>query len=270
MKALRIALVPYLLSLVACSGGGAGVEALPVTADVRKPMADNEILLKAYDSQYQVPANFFVDERADTPRSFSLYHVKDVSISYERCTNNYDEAYAWETVDNDNRAVTGYYVGSVENDKYFEFIRELDFQGSVGNVGDLTSPGFSRVFKCDYVDRNGVDRNLRNGYAGTINTRPLSLAAIRNFSEYMWQFTFFWPATKTVLETFSSEQTNAYEHTLALAFVTNQGTDQCDLVEIVDWVFSARKSDGTITKEFRLLRQFEAQLVNGSPEKCSD
>ena len=270
MKALRTALVPCLLSLLACSGGGTGGEAPPITANAPKPMADNEIMTKAYDSQYQVPANFFVDERADTPRSFSLYHVKDVSISYERCTNSYDEAYAWEAADNDSRAVTGYYVGSVENDRYFEFIRELDFQDSVGSVGDLTSPGFSRVFKCDYVDRNGVDRNLRNGYAGAINTRPLSSTAIRNFSEYMWQFTFFWPATKTVLETFSSEHTNTYEHTLALAFVTNQGTDRCDLVEVVDWVFSVNKSDGAVTKEFRLLRQFEAQLVNGSPEKCGD
>ena len=57
-------------------------------------------------------------------------------------------------------------------------------------------------------------------------------------------------------------------HTLLLAFVTNQGTDKCDLIELVDWVFTVNKKNGQMTKEFKLLYQFNAELVNGAPHKC--
>jgi hypothetical protein len=85
----------------------------------------------------------------------------------------------------------------------------------------------------------------------------------------MWQFTFFWPAKKKVLETFATETDSAFQHTLLLAFMTKQGADQCDLIEVVDWVFSVDKNDGHITKEFRLLYDMEVRLVdNGIPQKC--
>ncbi len=197
-----------------------------------------------------------------------MYHVKDASVSYELCTDSFDEALSWESADNMSRSVNGEYVDSYENDRYFEVIRELSFPDSVGNITDPTSPGYSRVFKCSYVNRDGVDRNLRDGYAGTLNIQPLSEEAIRTFVEYMWQFTFFWPARKTVLDSFSDELANSYQHTLMLAFVTNQGFDKCDLVEVVDWIFTVDKDDGQMTKEFKLLYQFDAELVNGTPQKC--
>jgi hypothetical protein len=232
--------------------------------------SDEEVMAMAYDSTYTVPANFFADERADTTRSFTIYHVKDESISYELCSNDYAEAAAWESADNASRSVNGVYVESYENDRYFEFVRELDYPDGVGNITDPTSPGFSRVFKCSYVNRDGVDRNLRGGYAGTLNVRPLSEEAIRTFTEYMWQFTFFWPAQKTVLGSFSDERADAYQHTLTLAFVTNRGIDNCDLVEVVDWVFTVDKTDGQVTKGFNLRYQFNAELVNGAPRKCEN
>lgn len=230
--------------------------------------SDEDVMAKAYDRTYNVPESFFVDERADTTRSYTVYHVKDASVSYELCTDNFVEALSWESADNISRSVNGEYVDSYENDRYFEFIRELAYPNGIGNITDATSPGFSRVFKCSYVNRDGVDRNLRDGYAGTLNVYPLSEKAIRTFVEYMWQFAFFWPARKTVLESFSDERDDTYQHTLMLAFVINQGFDKCDLVEVVDWVFTVDKADGQVTKEFLLLYQFEAQLINGLPEKC--
>lgn len=268
MKILPSILLPCLLGLVACPSGGSNDDP-PSSAVQAKTLPDNsEVMAKVYNGLYQVPESFYIDERADTSRSYSLYHVKDISVSYERCSQDYSEALDWETVDNDSRSVSGSFVGSYENDRYYEFIRELAYPDSLGNIEGLTSPGFARVFKCNYVDRDGVDRNLLDGYAGTLNMRPLSIDAIKTYSEYMWQFTFFWPATKTVLETHSAEQLDAYQHTLVLAFLTNQGTDKCDLIDVVDWIFTVDKTDGTIAKEFRLRRQFEAQLINGVPETC--
>ena len=232
--------------------------------------SDEEVMAKVYDSTYTVPDGFLVDERAGTTRSYTVYHVKDASVSYELCTDNFDEALSWESADNESRSVNGEYVDSYENNRYFEFIRELAYPDSIGNITDPTSPGFSRVFKCSYVNRDGVDRNLRDGYAGTLNVQPLNEEAISTFAEYMWQFTFFWPAQKTVLDSYSDELADTYQHTLMLAFVTNQGFDKCDLVEVVDWIFTVDKDDGQMTKEFKLLYQFDAELVNGIPQKCEN
>ena len=185
------------------------------------------------------------------------------------CTDDYNEALTWEAADNDSRAVNGEYVGSYENDKYYEFIRELSYPDSFGNIPDPTSPGYARIFKCSYVNRDGVDRNLRDGYAGTLNQGRMSEDVIRIFSEYMWQYTFFWPARKKVLETFSAPEENSFKHTLLLAFASSQGTDRCDLIEVVDWVFTVDKSTGQISKDFNLLYQFEARLVDGIAEKCA-
>lgn len=261
-----------LFGFTAC-GGGSGDDLsdnapVNVVADARVFPDDREVISKAYDSQYQVPDYFHVDERAFTQGAYSLYHVKNVDGSFELCANDYQDALDWEATDNDRRTVGGDFVGSAETDHYYEFVRELSFADSVGNITAPASTGFARVFKCDYLDRADVNRNLRDGYAGTLNRRPLSVDEIRVLSEYMWQFTFFWPTQKKVLETFSTEQTNVYQHTLLLALVTNQGADRCDLIEVVDWVFSMNKADGEITREFNLLYQFEAQLVDGVPEKC--
>jgi hypothetical protein len=270
MKIALTYLALCLLGISACGGAGSGAGTSGSGAQGRVLPTDDEILAKVYDNLYQWPDYFYVDERADTPRSYTFYHVKDASVSYELCTDDYDQALAWESADNDSRAANGYYVGSYENDRYFEIIRELSYTSGVGNITDPTSPGFARVFKCSYLNRDGVDRNIRNGYAGTLHVQELSEEVIRTFTEYMWQFTFFWPANKKVLETSSSETDAAFQHTLLLAFRTNQGTGQCDLIEIVDWIFSVDKNNGQITREFRFLYDMQAQLVNGVPKICGN
>lgn len=270
MRALKLFVFSVVVGVVACSGSADSGKPIHANELVRLLPDDHAIMSKVYDSLYQVPDSFYVDERASTPRSYAVYHVKDISISYERCTDDYSEALDWEAADNESRSVGGYYVGSIENFRYFEFVRELAYTDSVGNINDLTSPGYARVFKCGYVNRDGVDRNVLDGYAGTLVTRPLSIGTMRSFSEYMWQFAFFPAAKKAVLETFSAEQTNSYQHTLVLAFLTHQGTGKCDLIEVFDWIFTVNKTDGTMTKEFRSLHRFETRLIYGVPEKCGE
>lgn len=267
MKALHIILTISLLALIACRSGDSGDELSDYNPDTKPLPQDSEILTKIYDIHYQVPESFYTDARTSTPGSYTVYHVKDISASYELCTNSYDEALAWEANDNDNRAVYGDLVGAYENEKYFEFIRELSYPDDIGNISLSNSPGFARIFKCDYVNLTGTDSNLYDGYAGILRTWPTSSDAIRIFSEYMWQFT-FWPNRKAVIETISVTRSDAHQHTLVLAFAINQGTDKCELIEVVEWVFTLNREDGEMTKEFNLLRRFESQLVNGIPELC--
>lgn len=270
MKIQQLIAVFWLLGLAACQSGSSGDEFTNEVVAARALPSNSDIIAMAYDNSYQKPATFFVDERADTERSYSVYHVKDPSVSYELCTDNYAEAFDWEAIDNASRSVTGDSVDSYENAKYFEFVRELAYSNSVGNVSGSTSPGFARIFKCSYVNRDGVDRNLRTGYAGTLNTRPIVPETIRNFSEYLWTYTFFWPGRAKVMQTISSQRGNTYRHTLVLAVLTSLGTDKCDLIEVIDWEFSVDTDSGQITKEFRPVFDLEAELVDGVPQVCGE
>jgi len=266
MKFTALSLLPILALAAACSDSGStdtGDQAK--TPSVALP-ADSEILNKAYNADYSVPYGFFVDERATTTRSYTVHHVLDASASFEMCTDDLVEAQAWEDADNVSRAVSGYFVTSHENDRYFEFVRELTYTEDVGNITSPTSPGYARVFKCNHTNRNGVDRALVSGYAGKLNPARLDADALREFTEYLWQFSYFNVKHKKVIASYPG--TTAMQHTLLLAFVVNQGADACDRVDIVEWRFIADPESGEITRAFDTLRSFEATLEAGEPSFC--
>lgn len=261
--------VLILPTLASCFDEQAGTPDAEATNTPFRIMPSNDdVLKKIYDPDYQVPDSFYVDERADTPQSYTVHHVKDESISYELCTDNPVVAQEWEAADNASRSVSGYYVDSVETDNYFEFVRELSYDDGVGNIGNATSPGFARVFKCSAVNRDGVDRNLRDGFAGVLNARPLSARVVRDFTEYLWQFTFFVNKERKVLQSFTRETDKRYEHTLLLGLAYSQGLDRCDRIEVVDWVWTVDKVSGEVSKDYNVLYEIEARLKDGMPESC--
>ena len=266
MKFSTPSLLPVLMVIAACGGSGSTDTATPQATQTAALPADSEILGKAYDPQYSVPPGFFVDERATTERSYTVHHVLDASASYEICTDDLVTAQALEEADNQSRAVSGYYVTSYENDRYFEFIRELSYTDDVGNIGEPTSPGYARVFKCNHTNRDGVDRSLVNGYAGRLGPGQLDTDSLRDFTEYLWQFTYFNVTAKKVIASHSDER--SHRHTLLLAFVVNQGNDNCDRLDIVEWQFDTDPASGEITQQFETVRSLEARISAGQPEIC--
>lgn len=274
MKKSAFMLLPLIIATVSCGGGGSA--ATPATqtntakAATTPAMPDDyDIIARVYDPYYSVPADFFVDERASTSQSYTIHHVMDDSVSYELCTDDFATAERWEDADNASRSVNGYYVGAYENDRYFEFIRELSYNDDVGNIDDLTSPGFARIFKCSNTSRDGVDRSLLSGFAGTLNVQPVNSRAVATFAEYLWQFTFFPERYKKVLDSYASgTETGNAEQTLLLGFASSQGFGRCDLVEVVEWRFTADRQTGDIVSTFDVVRSFEAELVDGSPRLC--
>lgn len=273
MKASTQLLIPLMAIIAACGGSGSTDTAKPpASAGVigqPAPMpGDAQVAALVYDTSYSVPAGFYVDERAQTERSYTVHHVLDESASFERCTDDYAEAMAWEDSDNATRSVQGYYVESYDNSRYFEFVRELAYENDVGNVDDLTSPGFARIFKCSNTNRDGVDRSLLTGYAGSLNAHPLDPNSIRVFAEYLWQFTFFPTSRKKVLDSYATVTEQALEQTLLLAFSNNQGTGRCDLIDVAQWRFSADRYSGEVEKSFEVVRSFEAKVENGAVVLC--
>jgi len=266
-------LIPFMALAAACGGSGStGSEPAPANSNttVQAPAvpADGQIAALLYDASYSVPNGFYVDERASTDRSYTVHHVLDESSSFELCTDDYAEAMDWEAADNASRSVQGYYVASYDNERYFEFVRELSYEDDVGNIDDITSPGFARVFKCSNTSRDGVDRSLLTGYAGTINAHPLGPDSVRVFAEYLWQFTFFPTSRKNVIDSYSSATSTAYEQTLVLAFASSQGADRCDRIEVAKWTFSADRATGEVGKTFETVKFFEATIENGAAVTC--
>lgn len=240
------------------------------TADLISGFTKLDVAELIYDSSYRVPPGFYVDERADSDVSYTLYHVKDESNSYEVCTDDFNEAVSLESADNESRSVNGLYIGHYENSRYFEFIRELSYPDGIGNIPEPTSPGYSRVFKCSYVDRTGVDRNLRNGYDGRLVASPVTPELTKELVEYLWQFVFFWPGQAKVLDTRAATLGNTIRHDLVLGIRTGQGAGKCDRVDVIEWRFSADQATGELEKSFILLSSFGAQLLNGVPSICPD
>ena len=274
---LKRLLWPCTLALYACGGGGSAESAKPVQAgpgpiDAPAPYqlpADLDIAGLVYDTFYSVPDGFFVDERATTSTSYTIHHVMDDAGDYELCTDDFATAEAWEAADNESRAVQGYYVGAHENDRYFEFIRELAYNDSVGNVTSPTSPGYARIFKCSNTSRDGVDRSAYSGFAGMLNRAPRSAEDLRVFAEYFWQFSFFPYRHKKVLDSVGGSSAATLDRTLVLAFAINQGTGRCDRIEVVNWAFRADRASGRVDQSFDVVHAFEARLENGSPLLCA-
>ena len=266
-------LLPVLVTAAACGGSESPRDtsipdtSLDSSSGLQLP-SDEQILALVYDNLYTVPEGFFVDERAGTERSYTVHHVLDDSRSFEVCTDDFGVAMAWEEADNASRSVQGYYVEAYENDRYFEFVRELSYEDDAGNVADLTSPGFARVFKCSNTNRDGVDRMLLDGYAGTVNARPIDAKSIREFAEYLWQFAFFPNARRKVIGTRSEADDARLHHVLQLAFASSQGGQACDLIEVAEWRFSVDVPGGTVERSFRVVHTIRATLQDGTPVIC--
>ena len=272
MKTTLQALLPLVaVFAAACGGSGSAESAKPAAtpaAAIPQIPSDADIAAKAYDPDYVVPDNFFTDLRADTPGSFTIHHVLDNSQSYELCSNDLVEAQLWEEADNASRAVSGYFVTSIETDRYFEFVRDLSYTQDVGNVTTPTTPGFARVFKCGHTNRDGVDRNLLDGYAGRIDPALLSEARLRDFAEYLWQFAWFDVSRKKVLASHASSVHGSPRHTLLLAMVNNQGTGACDRIDVTEWHYDANTATGEISRRFERHHSFEATLEGGVARIC--
>jgi len=266
----RMSLILILPVIAACaSPRDDQVGAAQAAAPAFPLLPSNEQIISAvYDAEYTVPDGFFIDERVATSGSYTVHHVRDVSATYELCSDEFDQALEWEAADNESRAVSGVFVGTYENEKYFEFVRELAYTNDIGAVEEPTSPGFARVFKCSAIDREGVYANGMDGYAGILNIRPLTAGVLREVVEYLWQFTFFGTSRPKVLDSYASDRPDAFEHTLLVAFVFKQGYGQCDRIEVFEWIHSAAKESGNLRRTFDFLFALEAIRDAGVPREC--
>ena len=100
------------------------------------------------------------------------------------------------------------------------------------------------------------------------NPELLSGPRLQDFTEYLWQFTWFNVSHKKVIESRATSMPDSLRHTLVLALVNNQGTGNCDRIDVVEWHFDANLATGEITRRFDLDHSFEATLEGGVARLC--
>jgi hypothetical protein len=168
-----------------CSCGGD--EAAAPSAAATLTATDREIAAALYAGTPRTPSGFAVDPAPASFEQVTTYHIKTSQLAapaatqHEVCTDDWSVALAWAE---EVAAQASPYLDLVATEataRYFE----------LGRVprGDPSRYVRMRVLRCAYLDRTGVELAAAEGYAGTLNERPLDAAALKSVSEYLWLFT---------------------------------------------------------------------------------
>jgi hypothetical protein len=224
---------------------------------------DQEIVTKVYATQTSVPVGFAVEAPEFAEASYTLRHLRRNDLdpgstqTYELCTDDMSQALRWS-----DRAATDperLPVTTLEDrTTLFQITRQ-----------DATSVTLHRVFKCAYLNRDGVDPMASSGPAGVLALGEQPAADLRDVAEYLWQFSPYSNPGAAVLASRGRGDVNGWSHTLHLARrVDGAGKiPGCDRIELIDWHYSARP-DGTLTAIQEHVGHFEARQTLAGPEVC--
>jgi hypothetical protein len=245
LSAHALAALAAVLALCSCS---TEVPAFPPSLAT----ADREIAEMLYAGTPRTPAGFVADPPPASFAQVTTFHLKTAQIAapaatlHELCTDDWSVALAWSE---EAAAQANPYLDLVATDatpQYFEF-------GRVPR-GEPTRYVRMRVLRCAYVDRTGVELGL-DGYAGTLNERPLDAAALRALSEYLWLFTSYNNSGHAVVA--SEARGPGLAHALTIATLERRAA--CDRVTLRDWVHEAAPATGVLTLEVAVLREFDVR-----------
>jgi hypothetical protein len=231
-----IAAAAAVAALCSC-GGDEAAPAATLTA------TDGEIAAALYAGTPRTPAGFAVDPAPASYEQVTTFHLKTSQLAapaatqHEVCTDDWSVALAWSE---EVAAQASPYLDLVATEtttRYFE----------LGRVprGDPSRYVRMRVLRCAYLDRTGVELSTTNGYAGTLNERPLDAAALKHTSEYLWLFTTYNNSGHVVVA--SGTRAGGLAHSITIATLERQANGPaCDRVTLRDWTHTATESTGLI------------------------
>lgn len=261
--------------LSACGGGGGGEsESAPQPAQAPSParavtQTDAEIAALLYADQ-RTPPGFYADTTVAVAGYVATSHLKNSDVvtppagatAHELCTDDWNQAMEWsEAV---AAAAPNYadLVATDSNTRFFEFGRVPR-----GQVGAYLR---ARVYKCEYLDRGGVNLQAPEGAAGRFNRRPFSATDLRELSEYLWLFSTFNNFGNAVLKSSGHGTGASLSHTIHLATLTRApGTGGCDRVDVIEWTHAASSQTGDLQRSRRALWSFGARQVGSAVEMCA-
>jgi hypothetical protein len=271
--------------LSACGGGGsdssegssqasAAPPAQPAPANAASPgsaQAESPSQLaiaeRLYSDSQRTPDGFLQALSGPAQGYVATVHLKNVAVAdlsqplHELCTDDWNEALAWSGEAAAPNPDLGGLVETNTTPAYFEFVRV-----SRSSPDSVTR---QRVFRCEYVDRQGVDLREGEGYAGLLNADAVDGRALRELSEYLWHFTTYNNFGYVVLESKGSVRTAGLEHTLTLASLTRGAQGSCDDVEVFTWRHSYDSATGALTLEVDTVSRFKSRAIGAHVEVCT-
>lgn len=272
--------------LAACGGGGGAAGANAPTsgppaagastsqpAPRAVPQSDLEIAQQVYAGLQRVPAGFYEEPAAPWTGQVATLHLKNSDIAaatvgaprHELCADRWDEALDWSEQAAAAAPTSSDLVETGGNDRWFEFTR----------AQRTPDPSYvrMRVYRCEYLDRSGVDLRNPTGSAGTLNLRPVTPAGLALLSEYLWQFTTYNNYGHAVLASRAVAATagGTLVHELVIASLERAAAGAtCDRVSVHAWTHSVNPGSGELGLQDRVLWRFGARERDGITELCQD
>lgn len=270
------------MSLGACGGGG-GTTSTPAPSGNTSPAtvaspapaapslstSDLSLADRLYKGDQRTPAGFEIDARpSSVVGTLSTRHLRNSDMAtglqaagptYELCTDDLAQAIDWS-----ERLSTwgGQYsdLATVNSDdQKFELVRVPR--------ADVTAMLRHRVFKCSYLDRAGSDLRAAEGFAGSMNQRPLTASELESLAEYLWQFTVFNNSDYAVESSSTVASGDALVQTIRMGRLVRDAS--CDNVQIVDWVHTMNAIDGSLTRAVAPVRSFQVTNTPAGVQACS-
>jgi hypothetical protein len=249
------------VALGSCGGDSATESTLGVA-----PRTDAQIAELLYAGAPRTPDGFLADPVPSSYQQVTTFHIKsdqldaNAATSYELCTDDFATALAWsETL---AQAAPAYLalVDSMQGGRYFELDRVAS-----------TEPERlvrMRVYRCAYLERNGVDLGSTAEAGGTLNARPVDAVALRELGEYLWRFTTYNNADHAVLGS-EARASTTIEHVLTLASLARgAGAGGCDRVTLHEWLHTADAATGALSHDNVALRTFDVRRDAGVVSGC--
>lgn len=270
-----------LLLLSACGGGGdaaptgtpppaaaaAPSQAVPAASDATASRRLG-VAEKLYAGTPRVPEGFALEPApAGITGPVATLHLKNTDVGlpgarHELCSGDPAEALAWS----EQRASwQGSYADLVETNASatrFEFVRVPR--------SDNTARLRHRVLRCSWLDRSGTDLDVDSGAAGVLKPAPVSVEALRDLAEYLWQFTAFNNADHVVLASAAgSAPAGQVAWQLEMArLVRGTGGAQCDRIDRLAWTYVADSASGALTRRLDVLESFGARRDAAGVSLC--
>jgi hypothetical protein len=264
---LRVGLAALFVLLVACNGGESGGNPDPAGASSQSmrhglTLTDLQIAELLYAGTQRTPAGFVSDAPPPGMGVVSTHHLQNTHLAiaadrHELCTDDWNQALNWS---NATAGETELLVGNSTTDHYFEFQRMRD------GVPVVTTR--VRVFRCAYLDRSAVDLADVQGPAGLLNLRPIDAGALRNLSEYLWQFSPYNNADHAVLLSRGASMATGLEHEVVQARLERSGHGGCDRVTVAAWRHKVAFATGALVREWVPLWEFGARREVGGVATC--
>jgi hypothetical protein len=286
MNARNVFLALAVMSLAACGGGGGGESSAtpapagnsaPASATPPAPVAppstaseDLALADRLYKGDQRTPAGFVVETRpASVAGTLSTRHLRNSDMAtgpqaagptYELCTNDLAQAIDWS----ERQATWGGQYSDLatvnSDDQKFELVRVPR--------ADVTAMVRHRVFKCSYLDRAGSDLRAEQGFAGSMNQRPLTAEELESLAEYLWQFTMFNNSDYAVASSSTTSNGATLVQTIRMGKLV-RGASGCDSVQIVDWVHTMDTIDGSLSRAVTSVRSFQVKSTPAGVQGCS-